>query len=440
MHDATTRLRALMLCYYFPPKGGAGVQRSTTFVKHLPDFGVDPVVVTGAATSQGEWEPLDSSLADGLPADLPVLRPADTVLPTDTSSRAERWLLRPTAFDRWWSERAVSLGLEAAREARPDVLYASLSPFSSWTAAVELGRRLDVPVVADLRDPWALDEVQVYPTQLHRALVLRRMDTLVRQSALTIWNTPEAQRVAREAFPGTPAARHAVLTNGYDGGDFQGPPPPFDPTTFRVVHSGTLHASLAAATARRGAIARALGGQLSTPDHFGRTPRYLLEALRRVPAASADGRRIELHLYGGLSADDQRLLAEYPDVSVRRHGFVDHDQVIMAVRGADLLFLPLYGLPPGHRARIVPGKTYEYLASARPILAAVPPSDVRDFVLAAGAGSVADPQDVAGLAHAVGHWLERAPAPNRPLGPNVLRFERRELTRSLAELMRSATR
>ncbi len=33
------------------------------------------------------------------------------------------------------------------------------------------------------------------------------------------------------------------------------------------------------------------------------------------------------------------------------------------MRSADLLFLPMQNLPPGVRATIVPGKTYEYLAS-----------------------------------------------------------------------------
>ena len=36
----------LYLSYLFPPRGGAGVQRSLKFAKYLPDFGWQPVIVT----------------------------------------------------------------------------------------------------------------------------------------------------------------------------------------------------------------------------------------------------------------------------------------------------------------------------------------------------------------------------------------------------------
>ena len=50
------------------------------------------------------------------------------------------------------------------------------------------------------------------------------------------------------------------------------------------------------------------------------------------------------------------------------------------IRAADLLLLPMHDLPNGNRARLVPCKTYEYLASGRPILAALPEGDARDLL------------------------------------------------------------
>ncbi len=38
--------RVAMLCYFFPPIGGGGTPRSVEFVKHLPQFGYRPTVVT----------------------------------------------------------------------------------------------------------------------------------------------------------------------------------------------------------------------------------------------------------------------------------------------------------------------------------------------------------------------------------------------------------
>src|SRR2546423_1290897 len=64
------------------------------------------------------------------------------------------------------------------------------------------------------------------------------------------------------------------------------------------------------------------------------------------------------------------------------------------MRSADLLFLPMHNLPADTRSSTVPGKTYEYLAAGRPILAAVPRGDARDILEASGSAEVCDPDDV----------------------------------------------
>jgi glycosyltransferase involved in cell wall biosynthesis len=87
---------------------------------------------------------------------------------------------------------------------------------------------------------------------------------------------------------------------------------------------------------------------------------------------------------------------------------------------------------------IVPGKTYEYLAARKPILACVPPGDTRGFVQKAGVGLVCDPTDVTGIAAILSDLLAR----HRDEGglrcqPNdefIERFERSRLTGDLAEV------
>jgi glycosyltransferase involved in cell wall biosynthesis len=103
------------------------------------------------------------------------------------------------------------------------------------------------------------------------------------------------------------------------------------------------------------------------------------------------------------------------------------------MRGADLLFLPMQKLPPGMRATIVPGKTYEYLASGRPILAAVPEGDARDLVLAAGTGLVCEPDDVEGMAAIIRGQIDRGHAPT--VATDVGEYEYRQLTRRVADVL-----
>ena len=38
--------KVLIIAYYWPPAGGAGVQRVLKFAKYLPKFGWEPVILT----------------------------------------------------------------------------------------------------------------------------------------------------------------------------------------------------------------------------------------------------------------------------------------------------------------------------------------------------------------------------------------------------------
>ena len=107
------------------------------------------------------------------------------------------------------------------------------------------------------------------------------------------------------------------------------------------------------------------------------------------------------------------------------------------MRTADLLFLPMQNLQPGRRATITPGKTYEYVASGRPILAAVPDGDARDLLAEAGTASLCTPDDdvamAAAISAAVAAWQAGAESPS--VSATLLqRYERRRLTRDLADV------
>jgi glycosyltransferase involved in cell wall biosynthesis len=423
--------RVLFIAYYFPPLGGGGVQRSVKFVKHLPSYGYDPLVVTGPAETDGLWSPADPSLAGSLPRGTEVER-IETPEPPESSrwrSRAERWVGLPRRFSDWWVEGVVETGASAGGEV--DLVYASMSPFESATAAARLARRLGKPWVADLRDPWALDEVAVFPTAAHRRLELRRMNRSLASAAGVVMNTTEAARAALEALPSLASKPVVTIPNGYDEDDFERPAPDRPDTAFRIVHAGFAHTEPVA-----GRASRLLGGAVRGYDLMTRSHVHLLEAVdalvRRRPELRG---RIEVHLAGQVTAAERERITAADHVRV--HGFLGHADTIDLLRSADLLFLPMHDLPRGVRARTVPGKTYEYLASRRPILAAAPDGDARDLLATSGSAFLSRPDDVGRMAEIIADQVdragrgERAPEPDAQL---LARFERRHLTGQLAEV------
>lgn len=432
--------RVLFLAYYFPPLGGAGVQRSAKFVQQLPAFGYEAAVVTGPLDGSVAWAPPDDSLAGEVPSGT-VIRRVPGPQPSrsrGSRARAERWLRRPSAFTRWWVPGALEVGRRLAAEAEVDAVYASMSPFESAEAAAQLAREVGKPWVADLRDPWALDEWQVYPSRVHRRLEVARMRRALGAADAVVMNTREATESVLRSFPVLERDRVWTIPNGYDAQDFGGSTPARDDDRFRIVHAGFVHTRSGSGHRRAMLTRQLLGGAVRGLDIGTRSHVYLLAAVERVLEVRPELRgRIEVHLAGILSPQDQ----EVPGFgSVVAHGYLPHTDTVALLRSANLLFLPMHDLPDGVRARIVPGKTYEYLAAGPPILAAVPEGDARDLLLAAGHAEVTRPDDVdamaASISAAVDRWLA-GDAPPQAHAEVVRRYERRAQSQRLAEVFDS---
>ena len=431
----------LVLAYHFPPIGGAGVQRTVKFVKYLPEFGFWPVVVTTG--SDETWPPRDATLEREIPPGTPIYRTPKAPPPPfprwiePVEDRVLRILQLRDRNSRTWIESCVNQGLRAGRDHSPDLVYASVSPFESCQAAAFLARAFGVPWVADLRDPWALDEMMVYSTRWHRLAEVRRMRRELSTARLVIMNTPEAARALTEAMPEFNETKVLTITNGFDAADFAGPPPPKRQHEFRIVHTGHLHSELGARHRQRRWVRRLLGGERLPVDIETRSHIYLLAALGRWRSGSPNmHKHVRLVLAGATTTSD-RLAVERSGVSelVEMPGYLDHQSSIALIRSADLLFLPMHNLPQGERARLVPGKTYEYLAAGPPILAAVPDGDASDLVRESGNGDVCRPDDVGGILSSLRAryelWL--AGKDHRWSESELChRFERRQLTRKLA--------
>jgi glycosyltransferase involved in cell wall biosynthesis len=428
--------RALVLAYHFPPVGGAGVQRNAKFVRYLRDYGYEPVVVTGPGASADRWAPTDDTLAADIPADVEVHR-ISSVEPAPSSrqrSRLERRLGIRSPRLKWLLAGLVDLGVQAG--ARSDIVYASLVPYEIASAAKIVARQLEIAWVADLQDPWALDEMMVYPSRLHRRLGIYAMRRALRAADGVVMNTPESRNRVLQWFPELADKPVVSITNGYDPEDFAGPVLEPEGEKFRIVHTGYLHTQLGMDHRRSRAARRMLGGAMSGVDISTRSHVYLHEAVEQLRREEPElGRRIEIDLAGVLTPAD-RLIADR-SAAVRMLGYLPHKETIRLMRGADLLFLPMHNLKRGARACIVPGKTYEYMAAGKPILAAVPMGDVRDFLIAAGNASLCEPPDVDAMKRIIREHilrkLQHTPPPlqNRAA---IARFERRRLTEDLARV------
>jgi glycosyltransferase involved in cell wall biosynthesis len=401
------------------------------------DLGYLPLVVTSGGATADRWAPEDETLVKSIPVEIDVQRtpPASDL---ETSSRwrgrGERWLGLPSPWARQWVNESLSIGVAEGRNT--DLIYVWMQPYASAEVGAELSRRLGKPWVADLGDPWALDEMMVYPSGLHRRRDLARMGAVLGTAAAIVMSTPEAVRRLLAEFPSLADRPVVAIPNGFAAEDFEGSAPARTDGTFRIVHTGYLHTELGLQHRRSLPLRRVLRGSVPGLDILTRSHVHLVEAVNRLLAEDPALRdTVELHLAGVLTEADREVAARCPVVKL--HGYVTHAESVELMCSANLLFLPMQNLPAGVRATIVPGKTYEYLASGTTILGAVPEGDARDILEEAGNAVVVRPDDVDGIAEALRGQIDafRDGTPSPVTRADVVaRFEYRHLAGELASV------
>jgi glycosyltransferase involved in cell wall biosynthesis len=455
--DETPLTRSVLyLAYFFPPRGGAAVQRSLKFARYLPQFGWRPLVVANGGTTvlqDNATKVQDPTLLNELPECAVVRYTTLTEAEKHEYDKAQsKWRQRLNVTDPmgWWCGPAVRAGMELVREYKPQAIVVTMSPFTAAVCGVELKKRTGLPLVFDLRDPWALDETRIYPTRWHGSRDWVAMSKALAAADLVVMNTPQAAVSVAEEFANEIQGRGdacpskvIAITNGYDGADFahNGHSQPAAPQdVLRIVHTGMFHSELAEVwddvLAGRGFMNR-LKYPRRPINLWTRTPRYLLRAMEAaVKRGDIPDGKIELVLVGEITDHDRELIAQSPVAKmVQVLGYRTHAESVSWLQSADLLFLPNHTPLDGGPTLVVPGKTYEYLGSGRPILAMCPQGDMRDFVLAAKAGVVVGGEDVEGATRALVDFYrakQEGRAPVQPERAMVERFERRELTRKLA--------
>ena len=405
------------------------------YVRHLPSHGYEPVLVTGPGGQRGRWDAHDRELLGRIPGDADVHR-VDGVEPaaaTGLAARVARLRTGPDPWVRWWIDESIRLGRSVGADA--DVVLTSCAPYETAWAGAQLAAALGKPWVADLEDPWALDEMRVYPTGAHRALDLRQMRRALATASAIVMAAPEAASRVRRELPEL-ADRVVGIPIGFERADFNEPAQVRDDGVFRIVHTGSLHTDLGLRLRRTRRRRRLLGGTFPDVDVLTRSHVFLIEAIAALLSAepSLQG-RIELHLAGALTERD-RALAAHP--FVRLPGLLSHHETVALMRSADMLFLPMHDLPAGARAGLIPYKTFEYLAAERPILAAVPDGDVRDMLTPLQHVSLVRPADVDGMVSALRAQIASGPVASVRDGIDsaaLRQFDRRVCVAGIAAIL-----
>jgi hypothetical protein len=405
-----------LISYHFPPSRAAGALRWQKLARYASSYGwgVDAVAlapdqvqaadqesladlppgtrVFGVRETPAPWEPLERAAwklyrtLRASPRHVPAAGSSSAaVVEVESFARSElprfprtgaEWRRAYTVGglylrERAWARRAAALGLSLVNAGAHRAVITCGPPHMAHDAGRWIAERAGLPLVMDLRDPWA--EVE----RLHEAiasplwyyLAMRHERRCVRKASLIVMNTNQA-RASMVARYRELAERVIAVMNGCDD---EPPRRRSDEGPFRVMYAGSVY--------------------------LDRDPRPLLKAV----AAVVRDLRLEpgqlwlefignARAYCGVSIS---ALAEAEGLRefVRQHEHQPRRRLLEMLSDAAMLV----SLPQdSHMA--IPSKVFEYMSFPAWLLAFATPESATGALLLGTGADVVDPGDVEGAA------------------------------------------
>lgn len=423
-------MKVLILTYYWPPAGGSGVQRWLKFVKYLQEYGVTPVVYT---VENSDFLIEDSGLLNDIPMGIEVLKQPiwepyqlASFFSKGKKTKTNAGFLKSnqTLFGRFstyiranyfipdarmfWIKPSVRYLEKYLKENPVDLIISSGPPHSLHKIALELKKIIPVKWISDFRDPWTDID---YFHQLPLTKKAKRKHFSMEQEVLRISDAVMVVgKTMRENYLQF-NKNTVVITNGYDI-ELSEEKEKLD-SQFSITHIGMMNAD--------------------------RNPKILWEALADL-CKEIDGfkENLKIQLIGQLddsvigSIDTYRLRSATELIS-----YLPHKEVYEYQKKSQVLLLAVNDVPSAKG--IITGKIFEYLVAKRPILAIGPiDGDLAEILEETNSGTIVGFTDLEKLKEIIKTYYEDYRLQKLDVSSkNIKKYHRKELTKELAELIKT---
>jgi len=368
--------KVLILTYYWPPSGGAGVQRWLKFVKYMREFGFEPIVYTA---ENGEMPVIDESLAKDIPKGMTILKTpiwepysfykrfigrkkeekinASFLNENKKAGLTEKisvWI-RGNFFipdaRKFWIKPSISYLDEFIKKNKIDLVISSGPPHSMHLIALGLKHKnTGLKWLADFRDPWT--NIDFY----EKLMLTKWADNKHHQQELSVLQNADVvvsvgQTMSDEFLTmyknsgGKDVNKFKVITNGFDTEDLKSGTLIKD-TKFSIAHIGTL-----------------------VKD---RNPQVLWKVLQKMVRENEKFKdQLEIKLVGKIDFFVKEQIELFGLTQfVNKIEYLPHDKVIEEQQKSKLLLLLVNNTK--NAKGILTGKFFEYMSAKVPVLAIGP--------------------------------------------------------------------
>jgi len=424
--------KVLIITYYWPPAGGSGVQRWLKFTKYLRNYGWEPVIYTAL---NPEAPGYDKELLKEIPKGTEVIKrhvwEPYTLFRKLTGRKDQKFgaglatqgksnrsflnrfaiwargnLFIPDARMFWIRPSAKYL-TKYLKDNPVDIIVSTGPPHSTHLIALKLHNKLNIPWVADFRDPWTdIDFFRdLMPSKLatliHKGLEKKVLTNATRVVTVTVgWGKDLISLGAK---------RLEVIENGFDAEDFNTETVKLD-QLFSITHIGTLSPN------------RNCNNLWLAIGNYARKNEAFARQLKIRFVGSVDNSAIE-----ALKANELLGFCDFL-------GYISHSQTIEIQKKSQVLLLLVNNSP--NAMGIQTGKVFEYLAAKRPIFAVGPKGGDTEALIDSTNSGLFLPFDnrseiEAGLEKLWSWYSDDWKGFN---AQGIEKFSRNELTRRMAEL------
>ena len=447
--------KILLITSFFPPSANPGIYRNVKLIKYLHNHNYNFVVLTFLL----EIDPLLSklekeNLLQELPQNIKVKRikpfpreRIENILGKIMLSRLIKLFYLPDGeiFD---GLKLLREGIKICQKEKIELLYISGPPFATkFIVAMILKKLFKFLLIIDFRDPWVEPFFAEYETIFHYWVnkYLEKKALEVADGIIVV--SPRHKEKIELSNPFV-HKKVVLINNGYDEEDFKENIKENRTDKFYIVYTGEFYSYRPIDEKRYKRVLRKIYNlgkyypyQVGKEEINTHTPYYFFQAIKLLFEKYPHLREKIKVIIAGRRYEVFKKLAEKWGIekNISFLGQVSHKKVIQLLLDADLLLYVLLAKSKGNRsAYCIPGKTYEYIRSGKPILALVPEGDAKEILEKAGTAYFADPTSPEEIADLLERLYQLHCQGGIPVQPNwefIQQFERSRQAKKLAEFL-----
>ncbi|RLC45729.1 MAG: hypothetical protein DRH57_07455, partial [Candidatus Cloacimonadota bacterium] len=357
--------KILFLAYFFPPLGGAGVQRPLKFAKYLPQFFWQPYIVSVKDIEFISYDKTFLKELNGIPIyrteSLDLMRlmyilkriikrdnETDSCKIYNNTSEIVKQFCRsivPIDDKIGWLPFAYIKAKGLIEHNKFSAIYATIGPYHTAITGYLLAKKYRLPLIIDYRDLWTQHPYLSFITTLHKNIAEQWERKVINFAKNIIVVSPDMKRQLITKYGMSLDKKVSIISNGWDKEDFDKVKITKQSEKIIITYTGGFY-----------------GWQ---------TPKYFIKAILELKEEHCIPSNIKIQFIGNYFQNTKRILnhRRLTDI-IEIIPQVSHQECINYLMNSNILLL-FIGKQDGNG--VLTGKLFEYLAADKPILAMIPP-------------------------------------------------------------------